>query len=532
MAKHIIRPYEELVLANEAIRKVLANGAEERLRKIPGVRYVSVGLKAQAREVTNDLCIRVYVHLKKPDSELSADERIPKFIDGIPTDVNAPNGKLELLVDSRRYRPLKGGIEISNLIIDLDENSTVKYGLQDGTFGFTATRNSNGDPVLVSNCHVLLANGARKGEPIFQPSVADSEIPLYLPSQLPKRHDEDDNITIAHIIDGWMTDKVDVAIAKLDVSSCCRCCGLDFRDEIVGLSVAGAPPDNQIHGRRPAVGGQTVYKVGINGRTVGRVLDPTMDPKFKAHFRGNEYAFTGQIGIVNEDEDERFSEHGDSGSAIIDQDGYLVGLLFAGEDTDTGDIFRPLHVTYANQIADVLTAADITPNFKGGGTTAGAQMAARRVTFPMPLSPTGAELYAATRTRVESDPAGRWLWALAEEHREEIVTLVTTHRRVSVVWHRAGGPAIFAAALNSLRTGDQESLPSPPGGGTLEEAMARVGTALATHGSPALRTALARHRAALLGAARGASTLTALLDGLRPHVHAELQGQQAGGAPA
>ena len=59
MAKHIIRPYEELVAANEAIRRVLANGAEERLRKLPGVLYVSVGLKAQGREITNDLCIRV-----------------------------------------------------------------------------------------------------------------------------------------------------------------------------------------------------------------------------------------------------------------------------------------------------------------------------------------------------------------------------------------------------------------------------------------------------------------------------------------
>jgi hypothetical protein len=529
MAKHIIRPYEELVAANEAIRRVLANGAEERLRKIPGVRYVSVGLKAQGREITNDLCIRVYVNLKKPDSELSADERIPKFIEGIPTDVNAAGGKLELMVDSKRHRPLKGGTEISNLIIALEENSTVKYGLEDGTFGFTATRNSNGDPVLVTNCHVLMANGARKGEPIFQPSVAS--VPTVPLSRLPVRHDENDD-TIAHIIDGWMTDKADVGIAKLDVSSCCRCCGLDFRDEIVGLSEAGAPPDNQIHGRRTAVAGHTVYKVGINGRTVGKVLDPTMDPTHPAHFNGQDYPFTGQIGIVHEDDEEAFSMHGDSGAAIIEQDGYIVGLLFAGEDIPTADPFRPKRLTYANHIADVIAVADITPNFKGGGTTAGAQMAARRVTFPMPLSPTGAELYAATRARVESDPAGRWLWALAEEHREEIVTLVTTHRRVSVVWHRAGGPAIFAAALNGLRAGDQESLPAPPGGGTLEEAMARVGTALATHGSPALRNALARHRAALLGAAHGASTLTAFLDALRPHVHAELQGRPPEAAPA
>jgi hypothetical protein len=522
MAKHIIRPYEELVAANAAIRKVLANGAEARLRLIPGVRNVSVGLKVQGREITNDLCIRVYVHTKRPDAELPAEQRIPKFIEGVPTDVNAPRGALRFAVNGTRVRPLRGGTEISNLIIGINEAGNNQT-MEEGTFGFIATRNSDGAPVLVTNYHVLLANGARKDEPVFQPSVA--KVPYVRLPQLPVRMQSTEDV-IAYITDGWITDKVDVAIAKLDVSSCCRCCGLDFRDEILGLSEAGAPPSNQILGRRPAVSGGTVYKVGVTtGRTVGRVIDDTMDPTHPAHFEGKNYTFTGQIGIAHVDQNESFCEDGDSGSAIIDQGGYIVGLLFASEDSP------PDQICYANQIKDVIDVAGITPNFKNGGTTSGAPMAAPRLTFPMPLSPTGAELYARTRQRVESDPAGRWLWALAEEHREEIVTLVTTHRRVSVVWHRSGGPGLFAAALNSLRAGDHESLPNPPGGGTLEDAMARVGTALAMHGSAALRDALSRHRAALLGAARGVSTLTAFLDRLRPHVHAERQGKPPGDAP-
>jgi len=512
---HTIRPYDELVAANDAIRRVLDNGAKATLLAIPGVRHVSVGLRALMNTVTDELCIRVYVMTKTPAEELSAEELIPAEIEGIRTDVSAMVGELELMVNSKRVRPLKGGTEISNLIIN--GTAVEKQGLDDGTLGFFATQNSTGDPVLVTNRHVLLAGEAEKGEPIFQPSLPNSEIPAFPLSELPKRYTKTDDV-IAHIIDGWMTEKVDVGIAKLDVSSCCRwcCCCLDFDNEILGLSVAGAPPDNAIHGRRPAVAGLTVYKVGINGRTVGKVLDADMNTRFTVHYDGADHHFLGQIGIVDLEDDERFSRHGDSGSAIIDQDGYIVGLLFAGETLDSGDIFHPIFVTYANQIADVLEAADITPNYKGGGTTAGAQVALQPALFPMPLSPRAAELYATTRSRVESDPAGRWLWALVETHRMEIVRLVNTNRRVSVVWHRAGGPAMVAAVLNNLRDGDPDTLPVPPGGGTLEEAMARVGKALATHGSPALRAALARHSDTLLGAARGAATLTELLDRLPP----------------
>ena len=61
------------------------------------------------------------------------------------------------------------------------------------------------------------------------------------------------------------------------------------------------------------------------------------------------------------------------------------------------------------------------------------------------------EAYAAARERVVAHPmaqhvlehpAGAWLFALGEAHREEVVRLVTTHRPVSVAWHRAGGPCV------------------------------------------------------------------------------------------
>jgi len=513
--------YQELVAKNAAIRKLLSDGAEEKLRGIPGVRHVSVGLKVRDGKVTDDLCIRVYVKTKLPENELAAQERIPASVDGIPTDVNVVH-RATFTIDTTRYRPLKGGAMVSNRIIGLNRAGTGTR-MEAGTFGCTATRTSDGSTVLLTCWHVLMANGARIGEPIFQP--APLRIPALDLTSLPVRPASDDDI-VAHITAASVTESVDAGIAKLDVSSCCRCCGLDFRDEIVGLSVGGVPPSNGIVNMRAAVAGATVYKVGITtGRTVGRIVDINVND-LEAELAGTPYPFNGQIEIASQDPAVSFSQIGDSGSAIIDEDGYIVGLLFA----QTGA--PPNNRTFANHIADVCTELGITINFASGGGTAGARTAAPRATFPINLSPTGAELYARTRARVESDPAGQWLWTLAEEHREEIVTLVTTHRRVSVAWHRAGGPAIFAAALNALRAGDDETLPAPPGGGSLEDAMARTGAALALYGSESLRTALAQHRDALLGAVRESSTLTEFLDRLRPHVHAVRGGRIAETEPA
>ena len=506
--------YEELVAKNAALRKVLQDGAGEKLKRIPGVRHVSVGVKVRDRRPTDILCFRVYVRAKRPESEIPAAERIPKTIDGVPTDVIVER-RTEFAVDATRYRPLKGGILISNLIIGLNQAGDGTT-MEAGTFGCTATRNSDGAPVLLTNWHVLMANGARKGEPVFQPApLTIPDVPL---ARLPVRRVDTEDV-IAHITEAVVNDKVDAAIAKLDVSSCCRCCGLDFRDEIVGLSEGGEPPSNKILGLRAAVPQMKVFKVGVTtGRTVGKVMDVAYD-NIVARMGGVDYTFNGQIEIASDDPDEYFSRRGDSGAAIIDEDGYIVGLMFGSVDAP------PDHRTYANHISEVCQEMGITINITKGGGTAGVHAAVPRATFPIELSPSGAELYARTRARVEADPAGQWLWALAEEHREEIVTLVTTHRRVSVVWHRACGPALFAAALNALRAGDQETLPEPPAGGTLEDALARVGTALAMHGSERLRAALSRHRAALLGAARGSATLTEFLDKLRPHVHRERGGR-------
>ena len=51
---------EQIIAENKRIADLLAMGVEERLRAIPGVLHVSIGLKQRQGAVTNELCIRVY----------------------------------------------------------------------------------------------------------------------------------------------------------------------------------------------------------------------------------------------------------------------------------------------------------------------------------------------------------------------------------------------------------------------------------------------------------------------------------------
>ncbi len=239
------------------------------------------------------------------------------------------------------------------------------------------------------------------------------------------------------------------------------------------------------------------------------------------HFPGSEgyptLDLVDQIIVANDDDQKPFVWEGDSGSALVDEEGWVVGLLFGSDQ-----IITPSHRSYANNIMNVCDALQIDINGTHSTHSAG-----ERVAVPSSIrTAEEEEQYAAARERVLTHPMGRrlmahpagaWLFALGEQHRDECVRLVTTHRPVSVAWHRAGGPALFASGLNTFRDGG-DALPVPADGSSLEDALAKVGNALAAHGSPALREVIAAHRAALLAAVRDSSTVDDVLQKLAPSV--------------
>lgn len=495
---------DELKAENQAIRDFLANGAEERLRAIPGVMHVSVGLKQTNNRATAELCIRVYVREKVARNQLSPSELVPPAINGIPTDVNVVDD-FEFQADTTRYRPIMGGIQITNRIVDLGDNGRIN--MSRGTLGCTAIDKTDDTPVLLSNWHVLFANSARKGDKIFQPSP--SAVPPASLADLPLRP-RDDQDKIAILRRSIISDKVDGAIAAIDVSSCCHCCGIHFTNSINGLSARGRPARNTIVGDARAVGGMPVFKAGAATlRAEGVVIDDNY-PSFAIEKSGVTYTFTGQIAIENSDSTAPFSEHGDSGSAIINLDNKIVGLLFAGSKNRTvkGTV-RPF-VSLANHIGDVLSALNIRiPYSPDVVVTSGARLTDVPV-FEAPIP----EPYRALRARLAAHARTAQLLAHGERHRDEVVHLINHCRPVTVAWHRSQGPALLATVMGAVRDRRSE-LPERVKGVALHEALERVRGVLAAHGSDALRATLAIPDADLLiEACRRSNNLDTVFDGV------------------
>ena len=149
-----------------------------------GVTGVDVGYKYVDGKKTDDLAIRVYVQKKKPPEELSRAERIPKTVRGIKTDVIErtfvlhPLGvrldEIAIQSDTGRYAPLKGGVGIGpcrSVYKEPPDVPTPGYYLFVGTLGAMVKDRDSGDPMLLSNFHVMCVDdGWSVGDDMTQPS--------------------------------------------------------------------------------------------------------------------------------------------------------------------------------------------------------------------------------------------------------------------------------------------------------------------------------------------------------------------------
>src|SRR5687768_5408346 len=90
-----------------------------RLRHIPSITNVGVGAKEVGDEITGEFAYRVYVTLKLPPDEVPRASRIPDRINGVSTDVLV-DAEPEILADTRKFRPLKGGGQIRNEYVEDD----------------------------------------------------------------------------------------------------------------------------------------------------------------------------------------------------------------------------------------------------------------------------------------------------------------------------------------------------------------------------------------------------------------------------
>lgn len=269
----------------------------------------------------SDLALKVYVERKLPkakvESPVPEKVKLPGVDEPVYTDVEEI-GKVALEANTARHRPAMPGCGLGHFDVTV------------GTFGCLVRKKGQpGKLYVLSNSHVLANEGlGQAGDIILQAGAFDGGLK------------PDDVIgELAEFVPFEFTDDgfpnlVDAAIAAVKKPA-----------EVTSVvSLIGVPK-----------GISTVVRRGMKVRKCGRTTDLTMgeikdvDYRLPVNYKKSADGTTGRAGMRDQVLCTRFTAGGDSGSAVFNMDGKIVGLHFAG--TPSTSIF--------NRIGNVLDALDL-----------------------------------------------------------------------------------------------------------------------------------------------------------------------------
>jgi hypothetical protein len=324
------------------IRNILGSHRRQLLARA-NVVAAGIGYKQTGGTKTQTLCIVCSVKEKVPASQLSSQDLIPATVDDTATDVVQTGVIRALQAPTDRFRPAPGGVSIGHVAITA------------GTLGCWVTK--NGQKVILSNNHVLAnSNDAEIGDAILQPGPYDG-------GSFPQDHIA--NLTqFAPISFQGDPSECQFANAVISIFNLgCRMIGSNTRYKATNIQAqenrvdaAIATPLNaddvkdeilHIGPIAGTVAGELGMAIKKSGRTTGfttgeiQQVDVTANVQYGA---GKIAVFTDQLlaGAM--------SQGGDSGSAVVDDNNRLTGLLFAGSDT----------TTIINRIENVFSALGIS----------------------------------------------------------------------------------------------------------------------------------------------------------------------------
>lgn len=291
-----------------------------------------VGFKETEGGITDEPCVVVSVAKKMPEAQLSPADIVPKKLGEVKTDVQETGVIRALQGHTDRWRPAPGGVSIGHVDITA------------GTLGCLVIR--DGELFILSNNHVLAnSNAANKGDAIIQAGRYDggtlddriATLEDFIPLNFGTSPPTCSMATGAEGLLNWLAkllgsshrvmafqeipgqNLVDAAIAR------------PLSDDLVEERILeiGVPK-----GSRDATLGAQVKKSGrTTGFTTGRItqIDVTTQVSYG---EGQDAIFEDQLMAG------AMSKGGDSGSAVLDEEDFVVGLLFAGSDTTT--IINPI----------------------------------------------------------------------------------------------------------------------------------------------------------------------------------------------
>ncbi|UCC87744.1 MAG: trypsin-like peptidase domain-containing protein [Anaerolineales bacterium] len=313
----------------------------QNLLKRPNTVACGIGYKVTDEGPTDELSVVVSVTRKLPLAQLAESDLVPRMVDGIKTDV-IETGTFRAFQSHRdRWRPVvPPGVSLGHI------NVTA------GTFGCLVRRGN--ELFILSNNHVLAnANQGQAGDSILQPGRHDggtlqdqiATLADYVPLDFGGK---ESTCNLAGAVEKGLNamasaagsrhrilayqqtsgnNQVDAALARVNDPS-------SVTPEIFGI---GRPL-----GIRQAALGTPVKKSGrTTGYTEGRIIQ--IDVTSQVAYGPGQATFHNQLMA------DGMSGPGDSGSAVLDMQNYVTGLLFAGSET----------ATLINPIQTVLRALDV-----------------------------------------------------------------------------------------------------------------------------------------------------------------------------
>ena len=269
------------------------------LQSYEGVVAMGAGFMTDDGQLTETIGIYLEVEDETALESLKKEGKIPETLENIPIElqvtpekeVHVKRVKKEEAELAESYRPLKGGAQITNDIVDSEGYISI------GTLGcmayFPQKKKKNDYIGIISNYHVMFAKGAGEGHPIYQPNDMLS--------------------AVGNIVQGQKVgSEVDWAVAKLAD-------GVTASNEVLGIGEIRAFSDAYVGERVRKYGNTTQHTVG-NIIKVGFWQDP--EPPYTVVYTG--------LTIVDIDYSKKFSDHGDSGAVILNENFDIVGLLWGG----------------------------------------------------------------------------------------------------------------------------------------------------------------------------------------------------------
>ena len=309
------------------IRGVLSTNREQLLKRL-NVVATGIGYKQTGGIKTSTLCIVCSVKRKVKAGQLSAQDLVPTVVEGMPTDVVETGVIRAFQAPTERFRPAPGGVSIGHVAITA------------GTLGCWVTK--SGQKVILSNNHVLAnSNDAEIGDAILQPGPFDggsfpqdhiANLTQFVPISFEGEPSDCQFANAIISIFNWgcklvnsntryRAAKAQAADNLVDAAIATPLNAADVKDEILNIG--------PIQGTAQGALGMAIKKSGrTTGLTTGEIQQ--VDVTASVQYGGGRIArFTDQLlaGAM--------SQGGDSGSAVLNENHRLVGLLFAGSDTTT-----------------------------------------------------------------------------------------------------------------------------------------------------------------------------------------------------